>query len=222
MRPSCFAASATIRVDRRLVGHVGDHRDRLAAVALDLAHDLRRPPRLFERTLTTTAAPPAASASAIARPMLRPAPVTSATRPDEFFLAHSPRNSFQSRSRPSIKRPGTASQRRLRLRLVPAAVAAVERELVLDVGARQRLLRAAAEMRLALLDHAAVGERRADMAGELVRIGIVRIDRDSAPSPASASTRGSLHRLVGEIAEARRCRAPSRPRCSRAARTFPA
>jgi hypothetical protein len=36
----------------------------------------------FERALTTTAAPPSASASAMARPILRPAPVTIATRPD--------------------------------------------------------------------------------------------------------------------------------------------
>src|SRR5215470_9930234 len=40
----------------------------------------------FERALTTTAAPPSASASAMARPMLRPAPVTMATRPDSSWV----------------------------------------------------------------------------------------------------------------------------------------
>ena len=44
-----------------------------------------RPRSWLERTLTTIAAPPAASAFAMARPMLRPAPVTSATRPESSF-----------------------------------------------------------------------------------------------------------------------------------------
>src|ERR1043165_1553755 len=68
------------------------------------------------------------------------------------------------------------ANRLFRARLVPAAMAAVERELLLDVGARQRLLGPAAEMRLALLDDAAVIERRTDVAGELVRIAILRVD----------------------------------------------
>ena len=45
---------------------------------------------------------------------------------------------------------------------------AAQRELLLDVFARQRLLGAAAEMRLALLYDAAVSKRCADVAGELV------------------------------------------------------
>ena len=42
---------------------------------------------LLERTLTTTAAPPLASSSAMARPMLRPAPVMTATRPASSWSA---------------------------------------------------------------------------------------------------------------------------------------
>ena len=79
-------------------------------------------------------------------------------------------------------------------------MAAIERELVLDIGARQRLIRAAAEMRLAFFDHAAVVERRADMAGEFVRIGIVRIDVVADLGRQREHAR-ILHGLVGEIAE---------------------
>src|ERR1700693_4425540 len=42
------------------------------------------------RALTTTDAPPSASASAIAQPMLRPAPVTIATFPESSLLLISP------------------------------------------------------------------------------------------------------------------------------------
>src|SRR5271166_2441941 len=42
------------------------------------------------RALTATAAPPSASESAIARPILRPAPVTMATRPDSSLVIVSP------------------------------------------------------------------------------------------------------------------------------------
>ena len=42
--------------------------------------------------------------------------------------------------------------------------------------ARERLVRAAAHVRLALLDHAAVAQRGADVAGEGLRIGILRVD----------------------------------------------
>ena len=54
----------------------------------------------------------------------------------------------------------------------------VERELVGHVLPRQRLLRAAAQIRLPLLDHAAVVEGGADVAGVIVRIRIVRIDHE--------------------------------------------
>src|SRR3954467_12126410 len=54
----------------------------------------------------------------------------------------------------------------------------VEQELVGHVLPRQWLLRAAAQIRLPILDHAAVPERGADVAGVIVRIGIVRIDHE--------------------------------------------
>src|SRR5437868_15167111 len=61
-------------------------------------------------------------------------------------------------------------------RLIPAAMAAVQRKFFFDVGAAERLLGAAAEVRLAFLDDAAVGERRANVSGEFVRVWILRID----------------------------------------------
>ena len=67
-------------------------------------------------------------------------------------------------------------QCRVGLRPAPAAVLGIEQELVDDILPRQRLLRTTAQMRLAFLDHAAVPERRADMAGVVVRIGILGID----------------------------------------------
>src|SRR4051794_21007790 len=118
---------------------------------------------LLERTLTTTAAPPAASETAMAWPILRPAPVTIATRPD---------SSFPSLTAQFLQIDGPVVQRLRALRRgavfppPPPAVAAIERELVLDIGARQRLPGAAAEMRLALLHNATIGERHADVAGE--------------------------------------------------------
>ena len=45
-------------------------------------------------------------------------------------------------------------------------------------------------------------KRRADVAGEVVRIGIVRDRSGSGPSAASATHRRLLHRRVGEIAQA--------------------
>ena len=62
------------------------------------------------------------------------------------------------------------------LRLRPAAVGAVVPELVLDVGARQRLVRAAAQVRLALLQHGAVLHPHADMPGVFVGVRVVRVD----------------------------------------------
>ena len=61
-------------------------------------------------------------------------------------------------------------------RLVPTTMLGVERELVDHVLPGQRLLRAAAEPRLPLLEHAAVVERGAEMSRVIVRIGIVGID----------------------------------------------
>src|SRR5262249_22032868 len=67
-------------------------------------------------------------------------------------------------------------QRRRDPGLRPAAVTGVKRKLVVDVLPCQRLMGAAAHMGLALLDDAAVAHHGADMAREVVRIGIVRID----------------------------------------------
>src|SRR5262245_30560331 len=58
----------------------------------------------------------------------------------------------------------------------PAAQASIGRELVLQFRTRQRLVRAATQVRLALLDDAAVPKADADMAGVGVGIGIGRID----------------------------------------------
>ena len=52
----------------------------------------------------------------------------------------------------------------------------IEREFVDNVLPGQRLLRAAAQMRLALLDHAAVLHDGSDMAGIAVRVWILGID----------------------------------------------
>jgi hypothetical protein len=81
----------------------------------------------------------------------------------------------------------------------PAAVSGIEQKLVLDVGARQRLLRAAAHIGLALLDHRAVAQGGANVAGEIFRIGILRVD----PVAHLAGEReygGVLHGLIGKIA----------------------
>src|SRR5262245_64134381 len=55
-------------------------------------------------------------------------------------------------------------------------MAGVACKFFLDIGPRERLLRAAAEMRLALLDDTTVVEHRANVSGEIVGIRIVGID----------------------------------------------
>src|SRR3954454_10301650 len=129
----------------------------------------------FCRTLTTTAAPPAASSSAMARPMLRPAPVITATRPCSSWsgISLSPQ---RGQIDPSAEYVGGKLERGLRTRGIIAAVTRIEQEFVLDILAAERLVRAAAHVWLALLDDAAVVERHADVAGEVVRIGIIGID----------------------------------------------
>src|SRR5262245_46752367 len=215
----------------------------------------------FERALTTIAAPPSASASAMARPILRPAPVTMATRPEsswvigvdpkesvvagtvlrlcrgrataspppqagegqgggmqqdgEWRLPPSPPSPASGGGSPPSLWPSSAQQRKvdfpikqrahqrergLRPRRIPPAVARVERELLLDVAARQRLVRAAAHMRLALLDHAAVGEYRADVAGEIVGIRIGGVDLVAHFRGERGHAR-LLHGVVGEGVE---------------------
>src|SRR5262249_34943647 len=161
----------------------------------------------FERALTTIAAPPSASASAMARPILRPAPVTMATRPESsWVIGVDPKESVvagtmlrlcrgrataspppqaggtgrgqatrgrraapppppspasgggsppslwpssaqQRKVDPPIKQRAHQRERGLRPRRIPPAVARVERELLLDVAARERLVRAPPPMR---------------------------------------------------------------------------
>src|SRR6266446_6816850 len=67
--------------------------------------------------------------------------------------------------RPRVERPHQLQRLADALR-APSPVPCVEGELVLDVRAGERLVRAAAQVGLALLDHAAVGEGGADVAGE--------------------------------------------------------
>src|ERR1051326_2824472 len=152
------------------------------------------------RTLTPTAAPPAASSSAMARPMLRPEPVMMATRPLSSWSAIELPS-----ERGQIDLPAeyvrSNLQRRLRAGRVVAAVARVEQEFVLEVFPAQRLVRPAAHVRLALLDHAAVAQGGADMTGEIVRIRIVRIN-PVADFFGERDDRGLVHRGVGEIAQA--------------------
>ena len=66
-------------LDRGGVGHVGGDEERLAAGGLDLVA-VSRPPATA-MSATTTRAPSRAKASAVARPMPDPPPVTSATLP---------------------------------------------------------------------------------------------------------------------------------------------
>src|SRR5581483_6506005 len=94
-------------------------------------------------------------------------------------------------------------ERRVRPPFIPAAVADVQPELFLDVTTRERLLRAAAEMRLPLLDHAPVLERRANMAGEDVRIRIAGID-DVAHLRSECEYASIAHGFIREGIEADR------------------
>src|SRR5262249_57239876 len=90
-----------------------------------------------------------------------PSPASGGGSPPSLW----PSSAQQRKVDPPIKHRAHQRERGLRPRRIPAAVARVEHELLLDVAARERLLRAAAHMRLALLDHVATGEPRADVAG---------------------------------------------------------
>src|SRR5207244_7705754 len=68
------------------------------------------------------------------------------------------------------------SEETFRLRRAPAAVGAGQPELLLDVGARQRLVPTTAQVPLALLQRAPVLQPRAHVTGEFVRIRIVGVD----------------------------------------------
>ncbi len=86
------------------------------------------------RTLTTTAAPADASSSAMARPMLRPAPVMTATRPASSLSGHLRLSPQRGQIDPSAEHVRCKLQRHLRARRIIAAVARVEQEFVLDVA----------------------------------------------------------------------------------------
>src|SRR5581483_11460784 len=101
----------------------------------------------------------------------------------------------------TIIEPGEARECGFRTRRIPAAVLGVEHELVLDIVARQRLIGTAAEGWLALLDDAAVSQRRADVAGECIRIGIVRVDHVTDLG-GERQHRLVAHRSLGEGIEA--------------------
>src|SRR6476469_6613420 len=59
---------------------------------------------------------------------------------------------------------------------IPAAMAKIQFEFFLNVGARERIPRTPAEMGLPFLDHASIIKHRTDVAGEIIRIRIIRID----------------------------------------------
>src|SRR6185436_17659822 len=124
--------------------------------------------------------------------MLRPAPVTSATRPlsSEFIQP----------DRLVEGAPGK-SQEPAGLRFAPAAIGAIELELFLHVGARQRLVNAAAHMRLPLFEYLLVFQRDPDMTGEVVGIGILRVDLVADLCREVAQPR-LLHALFGEGVQA--------------------
>src|SRR3954454_14493592 len=171
----------------------------------------------LERTLTPTGGPPSAGASAMRRPILRPARVTMATRPasslvmDSYPQVFFGRGVCEARRVPRLCRSSAQGgkfelaviqrpqqrQRPLRARGVPSAVAGIEHEFLLDVVAGERLVGAAAQMRLALLDDATVGKQRADMSGEIVGIRILRIDPVAHLRRKREHIR-LLHRVVGE------------------------
>src|SRR5260370_479971 len=65
------------------------------------------------------------------------------------------------------------------LRRGPATVSGIECEFLPDVPPGQRLLRAAAQIRLPFLDHAAVLHRRPEMAGIVGGVGILGVDHVS-------------------------------------------
>ena len=177
MRPKVFSAVSASACDRLGVGDVADHGRPPCRRRFDLAHDgvgfrfvrahidhhRRAGLRQRQRDGAADIAPGAgddgdswpASSLSIAHDVLPPQ-----WRKIDLAIV---------KLRQQLERGGAA-------RLIPAAVARVEHEFLLDVGARQRLAGAAAEMRLTLLDDTAIIEHGADVAGESFRIRIVRID----------------------------------------------
>src|SRR2546429_1614696 len=102
-----------------------------------------------------------------------------------------------------IESPSCELQELFRARRIPAAVAGVGAELALDLFARERLVYAAADVRLALFEHAAVREGHLDVSGVSLRIRIVRIDDVAHFGSERENARGA-HRLVGKGLEDRK------------------
>src|SRR5581483_2176393 len=90
-------------------------------------------------------------------------------------------------------------------RVFPSAVAGVAAELALQVLARERLLHAAADMRLALLEDAAVPERHAHVTGVSLRIEVVRV-HDVAHLGREREDPRIAHSALGEGLEPRPAR----------------
>src|SRR5262249_37202789 len=123
--------------------------------------------------------------------MLRPAPVTIATLPTSSFSLMRPLSTRHPKHFPGMTKNLSPQERQIdfsieqlcKLRnrrpgtlFIPSAMARIEHEFFLDVRARERFVRPAAEMRLSLLYDSAVVEYRANVAGEIVRIRIIRVD----------------------------------------------
>src|SRR5688572_2988605 len=162
--PKCLMACSTIR----RTAASSETSARMASPPISAATASTSP--LEDLAFTATKAPASASARAIARPMLRPAPVTNATRPWSSLLTE--RRQVDARVEGALRE----SEERLGALRRPAAVGAIEPELLLDVGAGERLPGAAAHVRLALLERTAVLQLHAHVPGEFVGIGIVRFD----------------------------------------------
>src|SRR6476659_3162536 len=127
---------------------------------------------------TVTAAPASASASAMARPILRLAPVTTAPRPLRSLSVLMLRPSHAQKCQIDRTVPQTAAERERGFDTVlrQTTRAQIGRRFRFQLRTRQGLSGSATQMRLAFLDDAAVAQAHADMAGVLVRIGIGRID----------------------------------------------
>src|SRR5215467_6485315 len=102
---------------------------------------------------------------------------------------------------PSVIECAHQRQRPFDARVAPAAMRRIERKLLLDILPGERLVRATAHVRLALLDHAAVVEHGADVTGEILRIWIVGIDL-VAHLAGEGDHRRIAHRVVRKVAEA--------------------
>ena len=131
---------------------------------------------MSERATTVTAAPPSARSSAMARPMLRAPPVTMATRPFQFAFAHPRAHAEIDADRLRRSRAIATASASARSRVQPPKralswnFARVSRR---ATAARARRRACAASLTSRTLPSL---QRGADMAGEIARIRVVRID----------------------------------------------